>query len=203
MTKHSTVHDRRRVDADGHLFVDSNKISAARVNCYYGREISDWQRLGLQANKMYRMYRHPDELKRSASSFQGKPLLIEHEVVSANQPAQGQVAGAVSNVRFEAPYLLADLAVWRADAIELIKSGLQRQLSCGYSFDADMRAGVTPDGEHFDGVMRNILGNHVALVSQGRAGSDVKVSDSAPFDFDINRIFPGLSNIRRRRESAW
>jgi uncharacterized protein len=196
MSKPSTALDRRRIDTDGHLFVDKNRISAARVNQYYGREVADWQRLGLQANKLYRLYRNPDELKRAASTFQGKPLLIDHEIVNASEPAQDRVAGAVNNVRFNAPYLLADLAVWRADAIELIKSGMQRQLSCGYRYDADMRAGVTPEGEAYDGVMRNIVGNHVALVRQGRAGPDVQVADSAPFVFDIARIFPGAANIR-------
>src|SRR5262249_19276386 len=31
-----------------------------------------------------------------------------------------------------------------------------------------------------DGVMRKIVGNHVALVEKGRAGSDVMVGDEAP-----------------------
>jgi hypothetical protein len=35
------------------------------------------------------------------------------------------------------------------------------------------------DGKSYDGVMRNIKGNHVALVHEGRAGHDVKVADSA------------------------
>jgi hypothetical protein len=35
------------------------------------------------------------------------------------------------------------------------------------------------DGKSYDGVMRNIKGNHVALVPEGRAGHDVKVADSA------------------------
>jgi len=196
MTEPNTVFDRRRIDTDGHLFVDKNRISAARVNQYYGREVADWQRLGLQANKLYRLYRHPDELRRAASTFHGKPLLIDHEVVNANEPAQDRVAGAVNNVRFESPYLLADLVVWRADAIDLIKSGMQRQLSCGYRYDADMRAGITPQCEAYDGVMRNIVGNHVALVRQGRVGPDVQVADSAPFVLDISRIFPSAAYIR-------
>ncbi|MCV5420626.1 DUF2213 domain-containing protein, partial [Escherichia coli] len=32
----------------------------------------------------------------------------------------------------------------------------------------------------YDGVMRDIVGNHVALVTEGRAGSDVVVGDSIP-----------------------
>ena len=41
-----------------------------------------------------------------------------------------------------------------------------------------MTPGVTPEGEKYDGVMRDIVGNHVALVREGRAGPDVVVGDS-------------------------
>ena len=40
----------------------------------------------------------------------------------------------------------------------------------------------TYDGVEYDGVMRDIIGNHVALVEVGRAGSDVVVADSNPFN---------------------
>ncbi len=43
-----------------------------------------------------------------------------------------------------------------------------------------MTPGVTPNGEPYDGIMRDIIGNHVALVERGRAGSDVLVADSLP-----------------------
>jgi hypothetical protein len=33
-------------------------------------------------------------------------------------------------------------------------------------------------GRSYDGVMRNIIGNHLAIVPEGRAGSDVVVADS-------------------------
>ena len=39
----------------------------------------------------------------------------------------------------------------------------------------------TYEGEHFDGVMRNLRFNHVALVREGRAGPDVVVQDENPF----------------------
>ena len=39
----------------------------------------------------------------------------------------------------------------------------------------------TYEGEHYDGKMSNIHADHLALVEDGRAGSDVAVSDSNPF----------------------
>jgi hypothetical protein len=39
----------------------------------------------------------------------------------------------------------------------------------------------TWNGQHYDGVMTEIRGNHLALVEIGRAGSDVVVGDENPF----------------------
>src|SRR5258708_19165512 len=73
---------------------------------------------------------------------------------------------------------MAPLSVWDGEAIELIDSEAQKELSSGYRYRADMTPG-TFEGEQYDGVMRDIVGNHVALVKEGRAGSDVIVADSA------------------------
>jgi hypothetical protein len=89
------------------------------------------------------------------------------------------VVGTVGDAVFEAPYLKAPLVVWDAEGIGVIESGAQRELSCGYFYRADMTPGVI-DGERYDGRMVDIAGNHVALVSTGRAGPDVLVGDNLP-----------------------
>jgi hypothetical protein len=55
-------------------------------------------------------------------------------------------------------------------AIEDAEQG-KTELSCGYSCDLDMTPGVM-DGQHYDAVQKNIRGNHVALVTRGRAGAE-------------------------------
>jgi hypothetical protein len=39
----------------------------------------------------------------------------------------------------------------------------------------DPTPGVTNDGEHYDGVQKEIIGNHIAVVRRGRAGPQVKL----------------------------
>lgn len=56
-----------------------------------------------------------------------------------------------------------------------------------------MTPGTTPTGEVYDGIMRDIIGNHVALVETGRAGSDVLVADSLP---------PELKHMSKRKAAA-
>src|SRR6185503_18847779 len=72
------------------------------------------------------------------------------------------------------------LVVWTREAIQGVTSKKQRQLSSAYRYKPDMTPGVwEPTGERYDGVMRDIIGNHVCLVEEGRAGADVVVGDSA------------------------
>ena len=168
----------RRVDQDNHLHVTMTNLSKANVCPYYGREIPNYQALGLDARKVYMLLRDPQELAKAAESFRGKPLLDQHVPAFADDHPTDRVVGAVGNdVTFDGQFLKGSLSVWTEDAIERIENGEQRELSCGYRYVADMTPG-TQDGVAFDGVMREIQGNHVALVDKGRAGSDVLVGDS-------------------------
>jgi hypothetical protein len=107
-----------------------------------------------------------------------------------------------SDTRFEAPYLKASLAIWTRKAIDAVRSKQAAQLSCSYRYQADMTPGTSPDGVAYDGVMRHIIGNHIALVREGRAGPDVYVNDSLPEGLQmkypkilavIASVIPGLS----------
>jgi hypothetical protein len=171
----------RRFDADGHMHVDTANISKANVCPYYGREIPNGDELGLDPNKIYMLYRDAAELTAAAGTYENKPLMMQHIAVSADEPQKYYVVGTVSNVRFEYPYLKAALAVWDAEAIKAIENGSQEQLSCGYRYTADMSPGEV-DGVKYDGVMRGLACNHVALVESGRAGPDVLVSDELSFE---------------------
>jgi len=172
----------RSIDADGRLHVSKTNISKANVCPYFGREIPNWQELGLDADKVYRLYRDPDELAKGASTFNNLPILNKHIPVTVDAPQKDNVVGSIgSDVVFDTPYLQASLCIWDAAAIAGVESEKQCELSCGYRYDPDMTPGTTSDGEAYDGVMRNIRGNHLALVEVGRAGPDVVVADSSPF----------------------
>jgi hypothetical protein len=170
----------RSYDQNGHLHVALAPISKAVVNEYYGHEIPDADQLGLDPNRRYRLYRDPDELAKAADTFNGKPILLKHQPVSADAHPRDLTIGSIgSGVRYEHPYLLGPLSIWDRDAIDGIENEDRKQLSAAYRYRADMTPGVV-DGQRFDGVMRDIAGNHVALVPEGRAGADVVVGDSKP-----------------------
>jgi hypothetical protein len=58
-----------------------------------------------------------------------------------------------------------------------------------------MKPGVSPDGERFDGIMVDIVFNHVALVDVGRIGPDAVIADRSP-DWRIKESV--YADFRRR-----
>jgi hypothetical protein len=168
----------RSRDENGFLRVTGCNITKETVNPYYGREIPGWRDLGLEAGKIYQGFRPGDELQKSVSTWRGLPLMFDHHPDSAENPQKDARVGAVgTDVAWNAPYLTASLTVWDADAQAEIESGAFKELSCAYIYDADFTPGEF-EGQKYDFVMRNIKGNHVALVREGRAGPDVVVADS-------------------------
>jgi hypothetical protein len=158
---------RHTLDRDGRLRATNARLSRATVNRYRGDEIPQWEKLGLDAQREYKLLRHPRELARAARSFSGLPLLAQHPVdAHRRDPVVGTID---NNVRYRDGYLVGDVAIWDRDAIEAVVSRKRPALSCGYRYDVDMTPGVF-QGEHYDAVMRNLVGQHVALAVFGRAG---------------------------------
>lgn len=170
----------RRIDQDGRLHVAVANISKANVCPYMGSEIPDAEALGLKPDAIYQLLRDPVELAKAAETFNNQPLLSIHRPHSAQDHNPDLVVGSTgTDAVFNDPYLQCSLVVWDPVAIAGIESNEQRELSCAYYYQADMTPGEF-NGVRYDGVMRNIRANHVALVEAGRAGSDVMVGDSAP-----------------------
>lgn len=169
----------RRRDVNGYMHVETSNISKANVCPYYGSEIPGWQEHGLEPDRIYQLYRDPDELARGAETFNNVPLLSQHvPVIPEDGLPEDLIIGSTgTDALFDGIYLRNSLVVWSAEYQEAIEEGRQRELSCGYRYRADMTAGSTPEGLRYDGVMRDIMANHVALVIEGRAGPDVVVGD--------------------------
>lgn len=169
----------RRRDVNGYLHVEISNISKANVCPYYGSEIPNWREHGLEPDKLYQLYRCPDELARGAETFNNVPLLSQHVPVVPEDglPEELIIGSTGTDAGFDGLYLRNSLVIWSAVYQDAIEANQQKELSCGYRYRADMTPGSTPEGLRYDGVMRDIMGNHVALVIEGRAGPDVVVGD--------------------------
>ena len=168
----------RRIDADGHLHVERCVLSAAVVSPYYGREINGAERLGLEPDTIYWMYRDADALREAASSMNGKPLIEVHQPVSAGDHPREITVGSVNNATFQAPDLIGELAIWDGDAIKRIQDGSKRCVSAGYAYETVPETGEI-NGQRYTLKMVNIRFNHLALVEEPRVKTAI-IGDSAP-----------------------
>ena len=192
----------RSKDANGFLHVASSNISKETVNPYYGREIPGWEEKGLDPDHIFYGYRAGEELAKAAKTFDGLPLLVDHHIEDAENPQKEYRVGSLgTDCRWEAPYLKNSLIVTDAEAIRAIEDGRMKELSCAYRYEPDWTPG-TFEGVDYDFVMRNIQGNHVALVEEGRAGSDVVVADAAPRETITAKLEKAMKGLFRRFRGA-
>lgn len=176
----------RSIDESGHLHISRTIISKAQVDPYFGREIPGYEALGLEADRIYKLLRDPVELEKSAQTAKGKQILFKHVYVDANTLEKDLTVGAIgSDISYADGKLYGDLTFWDAEAISLIDSEKMEQLSYSYYYTPDMTAGEF-EGEPYDGVIREIHGNHLALVERGRIGRDAVISDSLPPEMRLN-----------------
>lgn len=114
-----------------------------------------------------REYRPPEEAFKedSLATLLGKPITIGHKAMvnADNAKSISPVGTVLSAGRQDGNTIRADVVIYNLDTAA-------RELSCGYRLDLDETPGVTPEGEHYDAIQRNIVYNHVAIVPKGRAG---------------------------------
>jgi hypothetical protein len=126
-----------------------------------------------------REYRPEEEVAKpeSLASFGMKAVTMGHPPVllDAENTKVHQIGHAGSQVRFSDGFVEVALVVTDKAAIERIQRGDAQEVSAGYRVDYDPTPGVTPAGESYDGIQRNIRVNHIAIVPRGRAGRDVRL----------------------------
>lgn len=175
----------RKVDQDGKLHIAISHITKAMVCPYFGHEIPNYQALGLDANTVYNLLRDPQELEKAAHTFNKLPILSTHKAVFVGQTDQEfkpyVIGFSGDDSVYNAPYVDNSLVIFDSVAIAAIEQSAQKEISCGYRYVPIMKSG-SYDGMSYDGVMTDIVGNHIAIVESGRAGSDVVVGDSNPFN---------------------
>ena len=126
--------------------------------------------LGQSGERLLSVFRSPAEVARSAVTFEGVPITMDHPAsLLTDKETDQQGIGLVSSVRFDdsTGQLRGDLIIWDQEAIGSIASGV-RELSGGY--DAEYHPRASGELEQF-----NIKGNHVAIVPAGRSGSAQRI----------------------------
>lgn len=133
--------------------------------------------LGMDGSRIVTVHRSPEEVfsESALASFEGKPVTDDHppELLTPDT-ATMYLRGHAENVRrgtgnWEG-YVLADLHIQDRALIQAVQGG-KREISCGYECEYIDNG----DGTYSQ---KNIRGNHIAVVSRGRAGKKAAILDS-------------------------
>lgn len=178
---------------EGFLICRNVPIARTGTQEYLASEI------GLEGDKVIKVIRPEEEVFSDATiaSFEGKPVTDDHpsDLVDT-QTATIYGKGHAQNVRRGAgewkDYLVGDLFVQDESLIEKIQHG-KREVSCGYSVE------YVDNG---DGTFtqKNIRGNHIAIVDEGRAGHKAAIMDS---NKKVTEVITERTEQKMSKKSIW
>ena len=172
---------KREYSDEGFLKVPA-RISRTGIQEYLASEMGLNDR---EPTDIIRVWRPEEEVFSDVSmkSFENKPVTNNHppELVNASNYKDYSVGFSSADVTRDGMFVSTLLHISDAEAIKLVESG-KVELSNGYISDIEWEQGITPDGENYDAIQRNIRGNHIAIVERGRAGSSCRVADNLTID---------------------
>lgn len=167
-----------------------------------------------------REYRPPEEVfdTDSEASFVGKPIVVGHPSsgIVNSDTAQDLAIGTIlsSGYQKDETNIACDIVIHNPSAI-----GEKRGLSLGYRVDIEEAPGITPDGQQYDVIQRNIRINHLAVVDRARAGAKARLNldgdeiiegvetkmkikiDSVDFEVD-EKIANYVNSLQNKEENA-
>ena len=164
-----------RITDEGFLELTAN-IARIGTQLYTGAVVGD-------SSPTVAIYRSPEQVADSASTFEGKPVTVEHPTGKVNvKNTKDHFKGISKTVWYDSDtgWLKSTILLTHSDAIDKFNDGY-RYLSCGY----DVQEIVPSQGEFIDSLgtigeknksypyqyeMKGIKGNHISLVKNPRAG---------------------------------
>lgn len=189
-------------DNNGFWEIKHNPISKVGVFPYLGRSISD----ECEPDKVYYVYRPASTLSQSVDTWDNppKPFINDHEMLGEgfSKIDDRPVQGVIHNPVFEDDVLYADISVYSESLKKKIEDG-KKELSLGYFCKYRKEKGIYK-GQTYDFIQEDMVGNHIALVDNGRCGSDVKVFDSkcTMDSLDITKAFESENDLKNNNENG-
>jgi len=178
------MESNRVEDINGWYEIKDNPLSKVGVYPYLGSSIDFDGSMNLDPDAVYSVYRPANELSSPdcIDSFKLIPWVNEHDMLGDEEgtiAAENKgIEGVIGEDVFfdsEEGILKGNIKVFSENLKKIIDGG-KDELSCGYRCTYELSSGVF-DGDKYDIIQRNMRGNHLASVGQGRMGPEVSVLD--------------------------
>lgn len=134
--------------------------------------------------KFVQRLRDVDDVKAATASINCKPITLQHpnKPVDINNVKALKVGMTANDATFDGLNNRVTVTITDKDAVDAIDRGEVKAFSMGYKCSVVENDGVW-QGVHHDQQQKDIVYNHLALVTRGRAGDKVNfmVGDSADF----------------------
>lgn len=179
MKENSKLEGYPFIDNNGYLWVDA-RVTRLGVMPYHNQPSDEYD----NGQGVHQELKCEEELfkKETMDSFYGIPITIEHPYEGEVTPKTHRLLSVGTTMSYlkedDDNYFRARLLITDPNTIEEImrrnQEGENYEVSCGYYADIDWEGGEWNSIE-YDAVQRNIRFNHLALVSEGRAGPEVRL----------------------------
>lgn len=153
----------------GFLVCENVKVARTGIQYYAGGR--EMQVSGFEG-KQIKAYRLPEDVfeKDSLASYEGAPVTDNHTEWVTPENYSRYLKGHFQNVRRVGKSVVGDLVINDPELIAKVEAGTKREISAGYDYSWE---------RYKDGVrVFNIRVNHIAVVTEGRAGPDHRIIDS-------------------------
>ena len=178
-------HDRALIDGPARLTKEGHLVASARVA--RANNIQDYMpaELGVQPKadgSPYRIFRPEAEVfaRDAIASLAHRPVTIGHpkEDVSADNWRALTVGDTGGDVMRDGEFVRVPVMVMDAAGVKAARTTHQ-EFSVGYDAELDMTPGRFGDAD-YDGSMKSIRANHLALCPSARGGSQLRIVDERP-----------------------
>ena len=149
-------------DQDGYLVCENAFFGRTGIQKYGASE------LGLEDKEgIIEVHRKAEDVfdEESLQSLEGRAFTLGHNSGTNIKNFFKKAKGIVFNVRREENNIVGDIRIFDEKTANLVESGELRELSLGY------KAKIFYDEEKDEYSFKEIIYNHLALVSKGRAGN--------------------------------
>jgi len=141
---------------------------------YFGFEVTppEGRSIGLEDQLIGRI--EPADLESVLPSFKGLPVTDTHIFVPVGERQEFAIGTLLNGATMDGEWAASEALIHDPKAILKITNGTAQELSIGFMAELDWTDGAAGEPDFY---IRNIELNHVALVGEGRAGPEGRLSN--------------------------